>query len=114
MSTFIPAVRRWWASSSLQGAGIASSWRINPTRGKLAMHSSPRCGAHCRTTGQPCQQAAMPNGRCRMHGGRSTGALKGNRNNFQHGRYSAEAIAGRRKIRELVRAMRALARKEQV
>jgi hypothetical protein len=44
--------------------------------------------------------------------GRSTGALKGNRNNFQHGRYGAEAIAGRRKIRELVRAMRALARQE--
>jgi hypothetical protein len=30
------------------------------------------------------------------------------------GRYSAEAIAQRRKIRELVRAMRALAREEQV
>jgi hypothetical protein len=56
----------------------------------------------------------MANGRCRMHGGRSTGAPKGNRNNFQHGRYSAEAIAGRRKIKELVRAMRALARQEQV
>jgi hypothetical protein len=56
----------------------------------------------------------MPNGRCRMHGGRSTGAPKGNRNNFRHGRYSAEAIAGRRKVRELVRAMRALARQEQV
>jgi hypothetical protein len=56
----------------------------------------------------------MPNGRCRMHGGRSTGAPKGNRNNFRHGRYSAEAIAGCRKIRELVRAMRALARQEHV
>jgi hypothetical protein len=81
-------------------------------RGKLPMHVSRRCGAHCRTTGQPCQQAAMPNGRCRMHGGRSTGPPKGNKNNFQHGRYSAEAIAGRSKIRELVRAMRALAGQE--
>jgi hypothetical protein len=51
----------------------------------------------------------MANGRCRMHGGLSTGAPKGSRNAFKHGRYSAEAIAGRRKIRELVRAMRALA-----
>jgi hypothetical protein len=49
-----------------------------------------------------------------MHGGRTTGAPKGNRNAFKHGRYSAEAIAGRHKIRELVRAMRALARQEQV
>jgi hypothetical protein len=31
------------------------------------------CGAHCRTTGQPCQNYQMPNGRCRMHGGKSTG-----------------------------------------
>ena len=56
----------------------------------------------------------MANGRCRMHGGLSTGAPKGNRNAFKHGRYSAEAISGRRKVRELVRAMRALARQEQV
>jgi hypothetical protein len=33
---------------------------------------------------------------------------------LKHGGYTAEAIAGRRKIRELVRAMRALARQEQV
>jgi hypothetical protein len=39
---------------------------------------------------------------------------EGNRNAFEHGRYTAEAIAGRGKIRELVRAMRALARQEHV
>jgi hypothetical protein len=49
-----------------------------------------------------------------MHGGPSPGAPKGNRNNFQHERYSAGAIAVRRKIRELDRAMRALVRQEQV
>jgi hypothetical protein len=37
-----------------------------------------------------------------------------NRNAFKHGRYTAEAIAGRRKIREQVRAMRALVRQAQV
>lgn len=31
------------------------------------------CGAHCRTTGEPCKAYPMPNGRCRMHGGKSTG-----------------------------------------
>ncbi|WP_369411525.1 HGGxSTG domain-containing protein [Polynucleobacter finlandensis] len=35
------------------------------------MHCSPRCGAHARTTGKPCKSPAMPNGRCRMHGGRT-------------------------------------------
>jgi hypothetical protein len=28
----------------------------------------------------------VPNGRCRMHGGLSPGAPKGNRNAFKHGR----------------------------
>jgi hypothetical protein len=32
-----------------------------------------RCGAKARTTGCPCRAPAMPNGRCRMHGGKSTG-----------------------------------------
>jgi hypothetical protein len=51
----------------------------------------------------------MPNGRCRMHVGRA-GAPKGNRNALKHGRYTAEAIANRRQIAALLRAMKALAR----
>ena len=35
---------------------------------------SLRCGAHARSTGQPCKAKAMLNGRCRNHGGMSTGA----------------------------------------
>ena len=50
----------------------------------------------------------MPNGRCRMHGGRSTGAPKGNRNAFRHGHYTAAAIAGRRATRALIQDARAL------
>jgi hypothetical protein len=38
----------------------------------------------------------MANGRCRMHGGPSPGAPKGNRNAWKHGRFTAEAIARRR------------------
>jgi len=52
--------------------------------------------------------------RCLSAADDRTAAPKGNRNNFRHRRYSDEAIAGRRKIRELVPAMRALARQEQV
>src|SRR4051812_12501638 len=36
-------------------------------------NATPRCGAKCKRTGLPCRSAAMRNGRCRMHGGRSTG-----------------------------------------
>jgi hypothetical protein len=51
----------------------------------------------------------MPNGRCRMHGGLSPGAPKGNRNAFKHGRYSAEALARRHEVAALIRAMKNLA-----
>jgi hypothetical protein len=45
-----------------------------------------------------------------MHGGKSPGAPKGNKNAFKHGRYTAEAVARRREISGLVRAMKGLAR----
>jgi hypothetical protein len=44
-----------------------------------------------------------------MHGGLSPGAPKGNKNALKHGRYTAEAIARRREIAELIRQVRQLA-----
>jgi hypothetical protein len=39
------------------------------------------CGAYARSTGRPCQGTALLNGRCRNHGGCSTGpkTLEGRR-----------------------------------
>jgi hypothetical protein len=51
----------------------------------------------------------MPNGRCRLHGGLSPGAPKGNRNALKHGRYTAEALARRREVAALIRAIHTLA-----
>ena len=51
----------------------------------------------------------MRNGRCRVHRGKSPGAPKGNRHAFRHGGYAAEALASRREVAALIRAMRALA-----
>jgi len=31
------------------------------------------CGAHARSSGRPCRAMAMANGRCKLHGGKSTG-----------------------------------------
>lgn len=60
------------------------------------------CGAHSRRTGQPCQSAPMTNGRCRMHGGASTGRPQ------TTGEHTKEAKAQRKRLRELIRGMRAL------
>ena len=91
-----------------QGAGIFGNQTINPMQSKLPMHCSPRCGAKTRC-GNACLSPATPKGRCRMHGGTSPGAPKGNDNALKHGRYTAEAITNRREVALLLRGMRALA-----
>lgn len=63
------------------------------------------CGAHCRTTGEPCKNFVMPNGRCRMHGGASTGRP------IQHGYYTAEAERSRRDLALQVDQLRQLIHK---
>jgi len=37
------------------------------------MKKIERCGAYARTTGNSCKAKAMTNGRCKNHGGMSTG-----------------------------------------
>ena len=91
-----------------RGVGIARNRRNNPMQSRLPMHRSPRCGARTRS-GTPCRSPAMPNGRCRMHGGTSPGAPKGNTNALKHGRYTAEAIARRRELAACLRLMKRLA-----
>jgi hypothetical protein len=72
-----------------------------------------RCGARTRS-GRPCKGPAMANGRCRMHGGPSTGPRtpggkeRSRMASWKHGRYSAEAIKQRREARETIRAIREL------
>jgi hypothetical protein len=80
---------------------------INPMQSP--MHQTRRCVARTRP-GSPCQSPAMENGRCRMHGGTSPGAPKGNKNALKHGRYTADAIARRRSISGLIRIARQLSR----
>ena len=85
------------------GGGVSKENKENPMH--LPMHQARRCLARTRS-GSPCASPAMRNGRCRMHGGTSTGAPKGNKNAFKHGRYTAEAVRRRRKVSELVRMAR--------
>lgn len=64
------------------------------------MNLSPRCLARTRR-GTACQCPAMKNGRCKLHGGKSTGA-PGNRNAWKHGLRSLEM----ERLRALARALR--------
>ena len=69
---------------------------------------APRCGAKTRK-GTPCQCPAMANGRCRLHGGLSTGprtpeGLANSRKaNWKHGFYSEENREMRKMISRLYR-----------
>src|SRR5262245_42975620 len=71
----------------------------------LKASAAPRCGARSKRTGKPCQGAAMPNGRCKLHGGKSTGPRtpegleRSRRANWKHGYYSREAKAERSRVR---------------
>lgn len=71
------------------------------------MNRAPRCGARTRC-GKSCQSPAVRGKRqCRMHGGaHGSGAPIGNKNALRHGHYTAEAIARRRAISELIRSAR--------
>lgn len=58
--------------------------------------SHGRCGAKTRTSGEPCKNPALGNGRCRFHGGRAGRPVV-------HGRYSAAHAA---KLTERIEAHR--------
>lgn len=82
----------------------------NPT-GDLP--KTPRCGARTRR-GTSCLGPAMKNGRCRMHGGCSTGPrtpgglARSKKANWKHGQFSTEAIKERFYLRQLLRESRNL------
>jgi hypothetical protein len=77
-------------------------------------NAAPRCGARSKRTGKPCRAAAMPNSRCKVHGGKSTGPRtpegleRSRRANWKHGYYSREAKAERSRVRAAILALRYL------
>ena len=83
----------------------------NPSGDYLA---APRCGA-CTRAGHACRQPAMKNGRCRFHGGKSTGPrtaaglARSRAARRTHGGYSAEIIDLRKAAAAHARRVRALA-----
>src|SRR5271165_6936390 len=67
-------------------------------------HLAPRCGAKARTTGCACRAPAMANGRCRSHGGKSTGPRTPEgrasvaRANTTHGKYAQAGLGAKHRV----------------
>jgi hypothetical protein len=78
-----------------------------PMKGTMAMHPSPRGPATSKRTQVPCQAPADTGWTvCRFHGAMG-GGPKGERNGaYRHGLHTAEAVADRRAVAELVRRAR--------
>lgn len=76
-------------------------------------NTSPRCGANSKRTHQPCKQPAMANGRCRLHGGKSTGPKtkegleRSRKANWKFGDYSQQAKAETGALNKLFQQVKA-------
>ena len=74
--------------------------------------AAPRCGARRKHDGGSCEGAAMKNGRCRFHGGKSTGAKtpegaeRARQAALRHGYYAGAATAERRQARVALACLR--------
>jgi hypothetical protein len=105
-------------ASSESATGNSNKQRNGPLRNGNPRGDpglAPRCGAKMRAPRSgPCRQPAMANGRCRLHGGLSTGPrtaeglerLRAART--KHGFYSADRKARRDRAAALIEETRAL------
>jgi hypothetical protein len=96
-------------------ASIAAGRRGRVKNGNCSADflAAPRCGAHIRCGGE-CRQPAMRSGRCRLHGGLSTGPrtpaglARSRRARWKHGARSAEVTALRRAAHAQLGRVRAI------
>ena len=66
-------------------------------RKALALH--PKCGAKCKQRDGFCINPAMKNGRCYIHGGKSTGPK------LKHGQSSKAALEKRKHARQVIKSI---------
>jgi hypothetical protein len=95
----------------LEGRGVrkilrSTLWTIVEQTRLQNLRQAPRCGARTRG-GTPCQRPAIRGRkRCRLHGGLSPGAPRGQKNgNFKTGDWTIEAIQERKWLRSLVQSI---------
>jgi hypothetical protein len=64
-----PGNRKRKPSAWQKSAAFAAMGADNLSWFHRHRHEFQKCGAHAKSSGQPCKQLALPNGRCRWHGG---------------------------------------------
>lgn len=75
------------------------------TNNPMQLWNAPRCNAKTRA-GTPCQAPAIKGKtRCRMHGGKGSGAPYGNNNAYKHGFYSGQTKQEIGQARDLMRGL---------
>jgi hypothetical protein len=70
---------------------------MEKARAALALH--PKCGAKCKQRDGYCVNPAMKNGRCYIHGGKSTGPKP------KHGQYSNATRVRKRLIADIIKLL---------
>ena len=89
------------------------SRNITPRKQKFNIKDTKKCGAKTRAK-TSCKSPAMKNGRCRMHGGKSTGARtqtgiqKIKETNFKHGLYTKENLEFKRDAADFLKMSKRL------
>ena len=72
------------------------------------MQLAPRCGARTRAGTECAAPKVAGAARCRMHGGRGSGAPKGNCNALKSGLYTARMLERRREVAQVIGDVRSL------
>lgn len=75
------------------------------------MKAAARCGAKTRRGTSCAAPAIVGKARCRMHGGKGSGAPKGNQHALKHGHYTPEEKELRQEMADLLRESRKLIEK---
>lgn len=71
----------------------------------------PKCGAKTKNTGDPCQRAAMANGRCHFHGGRTPSGADWHKPRYPGASAPNAEARLNRKLRDLDRAAKKRAKR---
>ena len=80
----------------------------NHPRNVGPMLAARRCGARTRSGGACAAPSVTGAARCRMHGGKGSGAPRDNRNAFKHGCFTGYQRAQDAEVRQHVRDVEAL------